>query len=93
MVERHVRFENAHDLDGVLGTFGNSARYDDEAWGEHYSGSDGVRDFYTQLMSALPDLQIEVLRRHVTDEVVVLEVVIRGHNLVHGGSSRNRKAG
>jgi len=81
IVEQHVRFENAHDLDGVLGTFGNTARYDDEAWGEHYSGADGVREFYTQLMTALPDLEIEVLRRHVTDEVVVLEVMIRGTHL------------
>ena len=81
MVEQHVRFENAHDLDGVLGTFGNTARYDDEAWGEHYSGAVGVRDFYTQLMTALPDLEIEVLRRHVTDDVVVLEVMIRGTHL------------
>jgi steroid delta-isomerase-like uncharacterized protein len=81
MVEQHVRFENAHDLDGVLGTFGNTARYDDEAWGEHYSGADGVREFYTQLMTALPDLEIEVFRRHITDEVVVLEVVIRGTHL------------
>jgi steroid delta-isomerase-like uncharacterized protein len=81
MVEQHVRFENAHDLDGVLGTFGNTARYDDEAWGEHYSGADGVLEFYTQLMTALPDLEIEVLRRHITDEVVVLEVMIRGTHL------------
>lgn len=81
IVEQHVRLENAHDLDGVLGTFGTSARYDDEAWDDHYSGRDGVRAFYEQLMSALPDLQIEVLRRHVTDEVVVLEVVIRGTQL------------
>ena len=81
IVEQHVRFENAHDLKGVLGTFGNAARYDDEAWGEHYNGADGVREFYTQLMTALPDLKIEVLRRHIADEVVVLEVMIRGTHL------------
>ena len=63
-VEQHVRFENAHDLNGVLGTFGDTAHYDDEAWGEHYNGRDGVRTFYVQLMSALPDLNIEILRRH-----------------------------
>jgi steroid delta-isomerase-like uncharacterized protein len=85
MVEQHVRFENAHDLNGVLSTFGNTARYDDEAWGEHYGGADGVREFYAQLMTALPDLEIEVLRRHVTDEVVVLEVMIRG---THRGAWR-----
>jgi len=30
IVEKHVRLENAHDLEGVLSTFGDTARYDDE---------------------------------------------------------------
>jgi steroid delta-isomerase-like uncharacterized protein len=81
LVEQHVRLENAHDLEGVLQTFGSTARYDDEAWAEHYDGGDGVRQFYEQLMKALPDLEIEVLRRHVTDDAVLLEVMIRGTQL------------
>lgn len=80
-VEQHVRLENAHDLEGVLGTFGETARYDDEPWGEHYTGRDGVRLFYQQLMTALPDLEIEVLRRHVTDDAIILEVRIHGTQL------------
>jgi len=76
-----VGLENAHDLDGVLGTFGDAAHYDDEAWGEHYSGLNGVREFYSQLMKALPDLDIKVVRRHVTEEAIVLEVLIRGTQL------------
>ena len=81
LVEQHVRLENAHDLEGVLQTFGSSARYDDEAWGEHYDGGYGVRQFYEQLMKALPDLEIEIVRRHVTDDTVLLEVLIRGTQL------------
>ena len=81
IVEEHVRLENAHDLEGVLDTFGDTARYDDEAWGEHYEGGDSVRHFYEQLMKALPDLVIEVQRRHVTDEAILLEVMIRGTHL------------
>ena len=81
IVEQHVRLENEHNLEGVLGTFGNSARYDDEAWDDHYTGRDGVRAFYTQLMSALPNLEIEVLKRHVTDDSIILEVMIRGTQL------------
>jgi steroid delta-isomerase-like uncharacterized protein len=81
IVEQHVRLENAHDLEGVLHTFGDTARYDDEAWGEHYKGANGVRLFYEQLMAALPDLEIEVQRRHVTDDAVLLEVMIRGTHL------------
>lgn len=81
IVEQHVRLENAHDLEGVLGTFGDTARYDDEPWGEHFNGRDGVRQFYEQLMKALPDLQIEIQRRHVTDDAIILEVMIRGTQL------------
>ena len=81
LVERHIRLENEHDLEGVLCTFGDSARYDDEAWGEHHKGRDGVRLFYEQLMKALPDLEIDVQRRHVTDDAILVEVMIRGTHL------------
>lgn len=81
LVEQHIRLENEHDLEGVLNTFGVTARYDDEAWGEHYTGANGVRQFYQQLMKAMPDLEIEVRRRHATDDAVVVEVTIRGTHL------------
>src|SRR5690348_5452833 len=81
LVEQHIRLENAHDLEGVLGTFGGSAHYEDEAWAERYDGATGVRTFYTQLMKALPDLQIDVQRAHATDDAMVVEVIIRGTQL------------
>lgn len=81
IVERHIRFENEHDLEGVLSTFGANAQYDDEPWNEHYSGHTGVHLFYQQLMKALPDLQIDIVRRHVADETILVEVVIRGTHL------------
>jgi steroid delta-isomerase-like uncharacterized protein len=89
LVEQHIRLENAHDLEGVLGTFGDTARYEDEAWGEKYQGREGVRLFYEQLMRALPDLEIDVQRRHVTDDAILVEVVIRG---THLGSWRDLPA-
>ena len=78
LVEEHVRCENAHDLDGVIRTFGDTARYDDEPWDQHFEGLEQVRGFYSQLMQALPDLSIDVVRRHVAEETIVLEVMIRG---------------
>jgi steroid delta-isomerase-like uncharacterized protein len=81
LVERHVRLENEHNLEGVLGTFGETAKYEDEAWGEYHEGRNGVRNFYSQIMTALPDLQIDVQRRHVTGDAILLEVVIRGTHL------------
>src|SRR5215469_10696100 len=81
IVDEHIRLENAHDLEGVLNTFGDTARYEDEAWEEHYEGASGVRSFYTQLMAALPDLFIDVKSTHVSDEAIVVEVIIRGTHL------------
>jgi hypothetical protein len=37
-----------------------------------------VREFYSELLRALPDMRINVLRQHATNDAVVLEVVIRG---------------
>ena len=42
-VETHVGFENAHDLDAVMATFGADASYHDEPWAEHCLGRDAVR--------------------------------------------------
>jgi hypothetical protein len=100
LVEQPVRLENAHGLEGVLRTFGSTARYDDEAWGEHDEGGVGVRQSYEPLMKAPPDLEIAVVRRHVPDDAVLLEVMIRGTHLgdwrglpATGGESRCRFAG
>jgi steroid delta-isomerase-like uncharacterized protein len=81
IVEKHIRLENNHDLEGVLRTFGDLAGYDDEAWGEHFEGRPGVRQFYEQLLKALPDLQIDVHRQHVAADAIVVEVTIRGTHL------------
>ena len=81
LVEEHIRLENAHDLEGIIQTFGDAARYDDEPWNTHYQGREQVRNFYAQLMAALPDLSIEIVRRHISEETIVLEVVVRGTHL------------
>lgn len=89
IVEHHLRLENEHNLEGVLATFGDSARYDDEPWNEHYTGAAGVRQFYEQLMRAIPDLVIDVQRQHITDDAILVEVIIRG---THQGAWRGLSA-
>ncbi|HLH97597.1 MAG TPA: ester cyclase [Xanthobacteraceae bacterium] len=81
IVDEHIRLENAHDLAGILRTFGASARYDDEPWGAHYVGHGQVRAYYEELLRAIPDLRIDMERRHTSDESVVVEVRIRGRHL------------
>src|SRR5690349_14675545 len=81
IVDDHIRCENRHDLDAVLATFGDGARYDDEPWDDHRLGIDGVRAYYTELLTAIPDLSIEVQNRHVASESIIVEVIIRGTHL------------
>jgi steroid delta-isomerase-like uncharacterized protein len=81
LVEEHVSLENEHNLEGIISTFGESARYDDEPWGAHYMGLERVREFYAQLLKAVPDLQIGIQQRHAAETAVILEVVIRGRHL------------
>jgi len=80
IVEEHVRLENGHDLNGVMATFGTMARYDDEPNGEHHIGTGEVRRYYSGLFSAMPGLNIDVRERHVCENAIILEVIIRGHH-------------
>jgi SnoaL-like polyketide cyclase len=64
-----------------MDTFGASARYDKEPWDDHHIGREAVRAYYEDLLRAVPDLAIDVWRRHVADDAVVLEVSISGHHL------------
>src|SRR5262245_6470101 len=82
VAEDHVRSENVHDLDALLATFGEGARYEDEPAGEHHLGREAVYAFYEALLRALPDLSIEVRQRHVAEESVLFEVVIAGTHTV-----------
>jgi steroid delta-isomerase-like uncharacterized protein len=81
IVDEHVSLENAHNLDGIMGTFGETARYDDEPWDAHYAGRDAVRTFYAQLLQAMPDLHIDIQRKHAAEDAVILEVILRGRHL------------
>jgi len=85
LVREHVSCENAHDLEGIMRTFGAAARYDDEPAGEHHHGADAVKSYYSQLLQSVPDLFIDVQREHLTANGVILEVVVRG---THAGTWR-----
>lgn len=78
LVEEHIRMENEHDLEAVLDTFGDDPRYEDMSWRDTYDGLRGVHGYYDSLLTALPDLHVDVRNRHVTDDEVILEVVIGG---------------
>jgi steroid delta-isomerase-like uncharacterized protein len=81
LVEEHVARENAHDLPGIMATFGHRAWYDDEPWGEHHEGRDAVHGYYESLLTSLPDLHINITRCLAAEEGVALEVRISGTQL------------
>ena len=89
IVEEHLRLENLHDLDGILGTFGRDAQYDDEPWDDHRIGRDEVHLYYKELLAAAADFRIEARNRYATDEAVILEVTISG---THTGAWRGLPA-
>jgi steroid delta-isomerase-like uncharacterized protein len=78
VVEEHLRCENKHDLAGIMATFGHDAEYKDTPWGERHLGRGGVEHYYRDLLTALPDLRIDVQDRVVSDDAVVLQVLISG---------------
>ena len=76
LVERHIRAENEHDLDAIMRTFGEAPSFVLNQ--ELHDGRDGVRRLYQGLLEGFPDIHIEVERRHVADDAVILELVLRG---------------
>jgi steroid delta-isomerase-like uncharacterized protein len=89
LVEEHLCLENLHDLDGILGTFGPDACYDDEPWDDHRIGRDQVRLYYKEMLAATADFRIDVRNRYVTEDAVILEVTISG---THTGTWRGLPA-
>jgi len=81
LVQEHIRLENAHDLTGLMGTFGDQAAYDDEPWGDHRRGINSVKDYYETLLTAVPDLRIDVVDSHVAQDTIIVEVIISGTHL------------
>src|SRR5438045_9780501 len=82
LVEAHIRLENQHDLEGIMGTFGATARYDDEPLDAHYTGRDEVRAYYEDLLLALPGLHLDIRQHHPSVPAIVVEVIILGRQLV-----------
>ncbi|MGH7254436.1 MAG: ester cyclase [Nitrospirales bacterium] len=78
LVEEHVRRENAHDLAGIMATFGTHDQYEDAPWAERHLGREAVEQYYADLLLALPDLTIDIQNRLVAEPCIALEVLLTG---------------
>jgi steroid delta-isomerase-like uncharacterized protein len=81
LVEVHVQAEVDHDLEAIMRTLGETPWFDDVAWDEQSYSRDEIRSHYDELLHAFPDLGIEVKERRITDEAVILEVIVSGTHL------------
>jgi steroid delta-isomerase-like uncharacterized protein len=89
LVDEHVQAEIDHDLEAIMRTWGESPWFDDVAWDEKSYGRDEVRAHYDELLKSFPDLGIDVKERHVTEDAVILEVIVSG---THRGQWRDLPA-
>jgi steroid delta-isomerase-like uncharacterized protein len=81
LVDEHVQAEVDRDLDAIMRTWGRAPWFDDVAWEEKSHGRDEINAHYDELLTSFPDLDIEVHKRHVTDEFVILETTVSGTHL------------
>jgi steroid delta-isomerase-like uncharacterized protein len=76
LVDEHMRAENDHDLDRTMATLIQAPNY--KLNDEEFGGGDSVRAFYTELFQGFPDLHLDETRRYVSDEAIILEVIMTG---------------
>jgi steroid delta-isomerase-like uncharacterized protein len=76
LVDEHVRTENEHSLDALMGTLNDTPLF--KLNNDEVVGFDGVRAFYADLFRGFPDFHIDVTQRHVSDEAIIMEVIISG---------------
>jgi len=76
LVDDHVRIENEHNLDALMGTLNDTPTF--KLNNDEIGGHENVRAFYAELFQGFPDFHIDVARRHVSDEAIITEVIISG---------------
>ena len=82
IVQEHVDRELRHELDALVDTFTvHHAEWHDRASVETRHGHAEIRAFYDELFTGFPDFSFEVIRKHVSDEAIVLEAVATGTHL------------
>ena len=76
LVEEHVRAEQHHDVEATLNTVSANPHF--RINDVPFDNRDAVAGFYHDMFQGFPDLEIEVTNRFVTDEAIILEVILRG---------------
>jgi steroid delta-isomerase-like uncharacterized protein len=74
----HVLAENRRDLDRLINTLADDAVYEIVPLKRFWRGKDEIRQFYTGLWTALPDVKLDLRSRVADAQYVVEESHVRG---------------
>jgi steroid delta-isomerase-like uncharacterized protein len=55
--EEWVAYWNARDVDSFVGMYSSNVQYDDVSFGLSYTGHDGIRQSFSETMTAIPDFE------------------------------------
>ncbi|MEA2622444.1 MAG: hypothetical protein QOH61_1354 [Chloroflexota bacterium] len=82
VIDRHFAAENAHDVAATLATYTDDIVWDDVTHPlSPVSGKEQVGAVYTDILSAIPDVRLETVRRleDASGTFVVDESILTGH--------------
>jgi steroid delta-isomerase-like uncharacterized protein len=83
VVDEHIAHEVAHRLEPLVATFGDDPEWHNTPDGNVMHGHSAIRDFYAALFEGFPDFDIDVRKKHLTSDAVIVEAELRG---THRGS-------
>jgi len=82
LLEEHLRAENAHDLEAIMATFGQGAIM--ILNGYTFEDHKGIRSLHEEFgfnnNGGFSDLRIDVKRRHIADDAIILEQSLSGRH-------------
>ena len=77
-VEDHIRFESSHDLEALIGTFGDDPEWHNKPSNDVLNGHDAIRGFYRDLFAGFPDFWLDIHHRRFADDAIVVDGVFGG---------------
>jgi predicted ester cyclase len=77
LYKKHSRAEDARDLEGLISTLTPDCVYELVQTGHRWAGHDGARRFYTELLTAFPDIRFDL-----TDIVIGPQGVCEEANVI-----------
>jgi steroid delta-isomerase-like uncharacterized protein len=78
VVEDHIRFEETHDLESLVNTFGSNPEWHNKPSSDVFHGHDAIRGFYGGLFAGFPDFWLDIRTRRTTEDAIVVEGLFGG---------------